>query len=89
MIPFRVGCRRFLEGSHGDRAFVGNDEPDHHALHHYAGLNPRTRARASTLLVRIPRRVFNKPGAKAMGVAWHSIAGSLRESSREKPSAQV
>jgi hypothetical protein len=36
---FRESCRRFLEGSHGDRVHVGNDEPDHHALHHYAGLN--------------------------------------------------
>ena len=27
MMPFRVGCRRFLEGSHGDRAHVVNDEP--------------------------------------------------------------
>lgn len=35
----RVGCRRFLEGSHGDRAHVSSDELDHRALHHYAGLN--------------------------------------------------
>ena len=30
----REGCRRFLEGSHGDRTHVVNDEPDHRALHH-------------------------------------------------------
>tara|TARA_R100000365_G_scaffold1409_1_gene4865 strand:+ start:4044 stop:4283 length:240 start_codon:yes stop_codon:yes gene_type:complete len=29
----RVGCRRFLEGSHGDRVYVMSDEPDHRALH--------------------------------------------------------
>jgi hypothetical protein len=34
-----VGCRRFLEGSHGDRAHVVTDAVGHHALHHYAGLN--------------------------------------------------
>ena len=36
---FREGCRRFLEGSHGDRVHVSNDVRDHRGLHHYAGLH--------------------------------------------------
>jgi hypothetical protein len=40
----------FEDGLFGDRLFVVNDEPDHRALHHYAGLNFR---RAP------PRRVTN------------------------------
>jgi len=28
----REGCGRFLEGSHGDRVYVGNDVRDHHAV---------------------------------------------------------
>ncbi|MFJ4759545.1 hypothetical protein ACIP1V_01855, partial [Kocuria marina] len=31
----------FLEGSHGDRAYVVNDEPGHRELHHFMGHHSR------------------------------------------------
>lgn len=36
---FRVGCQRFLEGSHGDHVHAVTDAVGHHASHHYAGLH--------------------------------------------------
>lgn len=53
---FRVGCESFLEGSHGDRAYVGNDEPATAGYTTLRGTTPRWRRRRRARITPARRR---------------------------------
>ena len=81
-----MGCRRFLEGSHGDRIHVDNDEPGHRALHHYAGLNSRGEFREDVVTVARRREsgVTIKQIATDFGISEATLQNWLRQADVEE-----